>query len=186
MQDGILLGTYLLSCLVFPELLRPLDGSSSHGCSTSEHDCLLLAKVHSALLGHWGTAAAELPSLDNASPNGSALHNGRILCLLLALGLLDCSSWLLGQKDEVPDCSASRTDFLLVGCSSGTAPDVEGTTSRTTAKVDTSSSADILEGDFACTVEVDYLRNRGDCCSQAEVHQSCACDPPSPCASSPS
>jgi hypothetical protein len=83
---------YLLSCLVFPRLLHPLDGSAFHGCSASEHDCMFLAEVHSALLGHWGLVVAELPYSDNASPNGPALHNGSILCLLLALGLLDCSS----------------------------------------------------------------------------------------------
>jgi hypothetical protein len=85
---------------VFLGLLRPLDGLASHGCSASEHDCLLLAKVHSALLGRWWPAAAEPSSSDNASPNGPALHNGSILGLLLALGLLDCPDWLLGQEDE--------------------------------------------------------------------------------------
>jgi hypothetical protein len=29
--------------------------------------------------------------LDNASPNGLALQNGNMICLRLALGLLDCS-----------------------------------------------------------------------------------------------
>jgi hypothetical protein len=147
LQDGIRLETYLLSCLVFPRLLRPPDGSVSHGCSASEHDCLLLAEVHSALLGHWGLAAAELSSLDNASPNGLALHNGNVLCLLLALGLLDCSGWLLGQEDKVSADSASGTDFLLVGCSSGTAADAEGTASRTAAEAGAGSAADIPEGD---------------------------------------
>jgi hypothetical protein len=61
--------------------------------------------------------------LDNASPNGIALHNGSILGLLLALGLLDSSGWLLGQEDEVPADSASGTNFLLSDCSSGTAAD---------------------------------------------------------------
>jgi hypothetical protein len=77
----------------------------------SEHNCLLLAKVHSALLGRWGPAAIEPSSSGNASPNGLAPHNGSILCLLLALGLLDCSDWILGQEDEVPDYSTSRSDF---------------------------------------------------------------------------
>jgi hypothetical protein len=94
-------------------------------------------------------AAAELPFSDNASPNGLALHNGNILCLLLAIGLLDYSGWLLGQEDEVPDYSASGTDFLLTGCSSGTAADAEGTVSRTAAEVDTSPAADIPKGDSA-------------------------------------
>jgi hypothetical protein len=44
--------------------------------------------------------------LDNASPNGLALHLAlgliacswlrNMLCLRLALGLIDCSGWLLG------------------------------------------------------------------------------------------
>jgi hypothetical protein len=91
-------------------------------------------------VGHWGLAAAELPSSDNASPNGLALHNGSILYLLLALGLLDCSGWLLGQEDEVPTDSAFGTNFLLAGCSGGTAADAEGTASGTVAEVGTDSA----------------------------------------------
>jgi hypothetical protein len=148
LQDGIRLGTYLLSCLLFPGLLQPPDGSPPMVVATvSEDDCLLLAEVHSTLLGHWGSAAAELPSLDNALPNGPALHNGSILCILLALGLLDCSSWLLGQEDEVPDYSASETDFLLVGSFGGTAVDAEGTASGTAAEEDVGSAVDIPKGD---------------------------------------
>jgi hypothetical protein len=146
LQDEVQLGTYLLSCLVFLGLLRPLDGSASHGCSMSKHDCLLLAEVHSALLGHWGQAAVELPSSDNASPNGPTLHNGSILCLL-ALGLHDCSGWLLGEKDEMPDYSASGTDFLLAGCSGGTSADAEGTASGIAAEAGAGSATDIPEGD---------------------------------------
>jgi hypothetical protein len=131
---------------VFPGLLQPPDGSAHHGCSASEHDCLPLAEVHSALLGHWGPTAAELPSLDNASPNGPALHNGSILCLLLALGLLDCYGWLLGYEDEVPDYSVSGTDFLLAGCSGGTDANPEGTASRTATEEGASSAVDIPEG----------------------------------------
>jgi hypothetical protein len=78
-------------------------------------------------------------------PNGFALHNGSILCLLLALGLLDCSGWLLGQEDEVPDYSASGTDFLLAGCFGGT----KGTAFRTTAEEDAGSAFDIPKGDSA-------------------------------------
>jgi hypothetical protein len=40
--------------------------------------------------------------------------------LLLALGLLGHSSWVLGQEDELPSCSDAGTDFLQVGCSDGT------------------------------------------------------------------
>jgi hypothetical protein len=41
--------------------------------------------------------------------------------LLLELGLLGHSGWLLGQEDELPGCSDAGTDFLQVGCSDGTA-----------------------------------------------------------------
>jgi hypothetical protein len=78
--------------------------------------------------------------LDNASPNGLALHNGSIICLLLALGQLDCSGWLLGQEDEVPVDSASGTDFLQTGCSGGTAADAEATASETAAEAGADSA----------------------------------------------
>jgi hypothetical protein len=139
LQDGIRLETYILSCLLFLGLLQPPNDLVSHGCSVSGHNCLLLDEVHSASLGHWRLTAAELPSSDNASPNGLTLHNGSILCLLLALGLLDCSRWLLGQEDEVSADSASRTDFLLSDCSGSTA-DGEGTASRTAAEAGADSA----------------------------------------------
>jgi hypothetical protein len=140
LQDGIRLETYLLSCLVFPGLYQPPNGSVSHGCNVSGRDFLLLAETHSALLGHWVLAGAELPSLDNASPNGIALHNGNMLCLLLALGLLDCSGWLLGQEDEVPADSASGTNFLLSDCSGDTTADAKGIASETAAEAGTNSA----------------------------------------------
>jgi hypothetical protein len=71
------------------------------------------------------------------------------MCLLLALGLLDCSVWLLGQEDEVPDYSVSGTNFLLAGCSGGTSTDAEGTASRTATEADPRFAADIPEGDSA-------------------------------------
>jgi hypothetical protein len=43
-------------------------------------------------------AVAELPSLDNASPNGLALHNGNMLYLLLALGCLTALVGCWGRK----------------------------------------------------------------------------------------
>jgi hypothetical protein len=52
--------------------------------------------------------------LDNASHKGLALHIGSILCLLLALGLLDCSGWLSWQEDEVLADSASWVSVLAV------------------------------------------------------------------------
>jgi hypothetical protein len=41
--------------------------------------------------------------------------------LLLVLGLLGHSGWLLGQEDELPSCFDAGTDFLQTGCSDGTA-----------------------------------------------------------------
>jgi hypothetical protein len=69
--------------------------------------------MHSAWQGHWELAAAELPSLGNDSPSGLVPHNGNMRGLLLALELLGCSGWLLGQEGEVPGCSGTGTDFLL-------------------------------------------------------------------------
>jgi hypothetical protein len=57
--------------------------------------------------------------------------------LLLALGLLGHSGWLLGQEGELPGCSDAGTDFLPSGCSNGTAAAVaEETASDTGADVD--------------------------------------------------
>jgi hypothetical protein len=137
----------LLDLPLATALLAHIDTSSTETHERHHAPLTNLARAHSTLLGHWGSAAAELPSLDNASLNGPALHNGSILCLLLALGLLDCSSWLLGQENEVPDYSASGTDFLLAICSSGTAADAEGTASITAAEAYTASATDIPEGD---------------------------------------
>jgi hypothetical protein len=63
-----------------------------------------------------------------------------MLCLLLALGLPDCSSWLLRQEDEVPTNSASQTDFLLSDCSGGSAADVDGTASETATEAGADSA----------------------------------------------
>jgi hypothetical protein len=111
----------------------------------------MLAVVHLILLGCWKLAAADLLSSGNALPSGLVPHSGNILDLLLALTLSCCSSWLLGQEGEVPNCSASNTDFLLVGCVGGTATTAEGTASGTTvdAGVDGGVGADVLEGDSA-------------------------------------
>jgi hypothetical protein len=117
LQYGSRLGTYLLSCRGSPELLQPPSGSVSHDYSAVESGCLLQAETHSALLGHWGLTAAGLPSSDIASPNGLALHSGNMLCFQPELVLPDCSAGLLGQEDEVPADSASRTDLLLTDCS---------------------------------------------------------------------
>jgi hypothetical protein len=52
--------------------------------------------------------------------------------LLLVMGLLGYSGWLLGQEDELPGCSDAGIDFLLTGCSDGTSA-TEETASSTTA-----------------------------------------------------
>jgi hypothetical protein len=113
------------------------------------HGCLLLARVHSVLLGHWELTAAELLSLGNATPNGLVLHSGNILGLLLALGLPSCFDWLLGQEGEAPGCSVADTSFLPIGCSGGTAATAEGTASETAFDADIDSSAGVPEGDYA-------------------------------------
>jgi hypothetical protein len=71
------------------------------------------------LLGHWGLIATGLPSSDIASPSGLALHSGNMLCFRPELVLPDCSVGLLGQEDEVPADSTSKTDLLLTDCSDG-------------------------------------------------------------------
>jgi hypothetical protein len=62
---------------------------------------------------------------------------------LLALALLGCSGWLLGQEDGLPGCSDAGIDFLLVGCSDGTAAAAEETASGT---ADAGSDADVVIG----------------------------------------
>jgi hypothetical protein len=66
--------------------------------------------------------------------------------LLLALVLLGCSGWLLGQEGEVPGCSDADIDFLPARCSDGTAAAAEETASDTTAA---SSSANVGASDLA-------------------------------------
>jgi hypothetical protein len=96
-------------------------------------------------LGHWELAAAELLSLGNDSPNGLVHHSGNMHDFLLELALLDCSGWLLWQEDGLPGCSDAGIDFLLAGCSDGTAV-VEETASGTTTA---GSNADAGAGDLA-------------------------------------
>jgi hypothetical protein len=114
-------------------ILGLLSGPVSHGYSVAERGCLLQAATHSALLGHWGLTAAGLPSSDIASPNGLALHNGNMLCFHPELVLLDCSAGLLGQEDDVPADSASRTDLLLTNCSGDSDASAEDTAFETAA-----------------------------------------------------
>jgi hypothetical protein len=141
LQYGSRLETYLLSCRGSPELLQPPSGSVSHGYSAAESGCLLQAETHSALLGHWGLTAAELPSSNIVSPNGLALHSGNILCFQPELVLLDCSAGLLGQEVEVPADSASETDLLLTDCSDDSDTGAENTSFGTAdAGVDAGSA----------------------------------------------
>jgi hypothetical protein len=56
-----------------------------------------------------------------------------MLCFRPKLVLLDCSVGSLGQGDEVPADSASRTDLLLTDCSGDSAAGAEGTTFETAA-----------------------------------------------------
>jgi hypothetical protein len=87
-----------------------------------------------------------LSSWGNDSPNSLFPHNGNMHNLLLALELFGCYGWLLGQDGEMPGCSDAGTDFLLAGCSYGTAGTaVEGTASDIAAGANT----DVDAGDFA-------------------------------------
>jgi hypothetical protein len=99
----------------------------------TESGCLLQAKTHSALLGHWGLTAAGLPPSGIASPNDLALHSGNMLCFRLELVLLDYSAGLLGREDEVPADSASRTDLRLTYCSGNSDAGAKGTAFETAA-----------------------------------------------------
>jgi hypothetical protein len=52
LHDEIRLRTYLVPLLGSPELCWPLGGSPFHTKYAASHSCLLLAEVHSILLGH--------------------------------------------------------------------------------------------------------------------------------------
>jgi hypothetical protein len=65
---------------------------------------------------------------------------------LLALALLGCSGWLLGQEDRVPGCSNADIDFLPASYSNGTVAATEETASGTAAA---GSDADAGAGDLA-------------------------------------
>jgi hypothetical protein len=76
-----------------PQLCQPPGGSPFHTRHGVVHGCLLLAGVHSVLLGHRELTAVEVPSLGNATRSGPVPHSGNILGLLLELGLSGCSDW---------------------------------------------------------------------------------------------
>ena len=71
--------------------------------------------------------------MGNDSPSGLVPHSGNMHDFLLALALLGCSGWLLGQEDGVPGCSDADINFLPTGCSEGTAAAAEETASGTAA-----------------------------------------------------
>jgi hypothetical protein len=118
--------------------------------------------------------------LGNDSPNGLVPHSGNMHGLLLALELLGCSSWLLGQEGMVPDCYDVDTDFLPAGGSDGIAAAAEETTSGTAAA---DSEADAGAGGLALIAEVGCLSSGDGCYSRPEIHQSCVSYHPSPGAS---
>jgi hypothetical protein len=138
---GIRLETYLLPHLVHLGLLKPPSGSPFHGCRPS-HDLLMLVVVLLILLGCWKLAADELLSSGNESLSDLVPHSGNIHDLLLALGLSDCSGWLLRQEGEVSGYSVADIGFLPVGCAGSTVVVAKGTASGTV--VDAGASA--LEG----------------------------------------
>jgi hypothetical protein len=135
--------------------------------------------MHSVWQGHWELAAAELLSLGNDSPSGLVLHSGNMCGLLLALVVLGCSGWLLGQEGKVLGCSSDGMDFLLVGCSDDTAAAAEGFASDTAAAGDAHAGV----GDLASTAWVGCLSSGDGCYSRLEIHQSSVSCPPYPGAS---
>jgi hypothetical protein len=68
---------------------------------------------------------------------------------LLAQALLDGSGWLLGQEDGLPGCSDAGIDFLLAGCSDGTAAATAEETAFGTATAGSNVDAGASTGDLA-------------------------------------
>jgi hypothetical protein len=66
---------------------------------------------------------------------------------LLALALLGCSGWLLGQEDGVLGCSDADIDFIPAGYSDGTAAAAAEEAASSTAAA--GSDADVGAGDLA-------------------------------------
>jgi hypothetical protein len=64
--------------------------------------------------------------------------------LLLMLGLLGHSGWVLGQEDELPSGSDAGADILLVECSDGTVVAAAEETASSTG-----AGADAGAGDLA-------------------------------------
>jgi hypothetical protein len=102
---------------------------------------------------------------------------------LLALALLGCFGWLLGQEDRLPGCSDAGIDFLPASCSNGTAAAAAEETSSDTAAASSDADTDVGAGDLALMAKVGCLSSEDGCYSQPEVHQSCVSCPASPDAS---
>jgi hypothetical protein len=83
--------------------------------------------------------------LDSSSPSDFVPHSRSMHDLLLVLGLLGHSGWVLGQEDELPGCSNAGTDFLPAEYSDGIAAAAEETAFGTGAGAD----ADTGAGDLA-------------------------------------
>jgi hypothetical protein len=71
--------------------------------------------------------------LGNDSPNGLVPHSENMRDFILALALLGCSGWLLGQEDGLPGCSDDGIDFLPTSYSDGIAAAAEETVFGTAA-----------------------------------------------------
>ena len=66
--------------------------------------------------------------------------------LIIALGLLGHSGWLLGLEDELPGCSDVGTNFLQARCSDGTA--ATATAEETATGTGAGADADTGAGDL--------------------------------------
>ena len=69
---------------------------------------------------------------------------------LLALALLGCFGWLLGQEDGLPGCSDADIDFLLVGYSNGIAAAAAEETASGTAATGSDADVGAGAGDLPC------------------------------------
>ena len=63
--------------------------------------------------------------MGNDSHNGLVPHNGNICGLLLALELLGCFGWLVGQEGEVSGCSGGTVVAAAEGIVSGAVAGVD-------------------------------------------------------------
>jgi hypothetical protein len=87
--------------------------------------------------------------LGNDSPNGLVLHSGNMHDSLLALALLGCSGWLLGQEDRLLGCSNTGIDFLPAGYSHSIAAAEETASGTAAGGSDADAGAGVGAGDLA-------------------------------------